>query len=209
MCSWFCACSVASNNYMYILYNSQIQDGWYDNWFTRRLVYEMTDLQECRPCQVCQVHHVSRGHPVWGGSETTNHCAQVTWYFRVGVAYLSSRSTWFSPQSRLSDLTLRMNQHNLWTVDTFRIFSLAILHCEIESCKFMPVTCGSMRHHAITINYNKKITQCVQQAFLEKLSPWKFQGMWYTYCVAGNFRGRKLSWMSRFRGYMRKFSPQN
>ena len=28
------------------------------------------------------------------------------------------------------------------------------------------------------------------------------------YCIAGNFRGRKLSQISRFCGYLRKFSPQ-
>ena len=133
-----------------VVYNTS---GLQHDWFTTRLVYnttglqlvyEMTNLQECRPCQVGQVHHVFRGHPVRGRPETTNHSApQIKSCETTGwvVAYLSSRSTCFPPQSRLSYLALWFNT----------------MYC-------------SLLYHIETVNYNSVLCKLFCTIFTQLLT---------------------------------------
>ena len=67
--------------------------------------------------------------------------------------------------------------------------------------------CGS---HEI---YLKNFHSWDCQRFHENFEPWKFGAIRYVryraYCIAGNFRGRKLSRISRFFRHLWKFSPRN
>ena len=45
--------------------------------------------------------------------------------------------------------------------------------------------------------------------YMVSISRFLFYFCVLNYLITGNFRGRKLSWISLFCGYLRKFSPQN
>ena len=45
--------------------------------------------------------------------------------------------------------------------------------------------------------------------YMVSISRFLFYFCVVNYLITGNFRGRKLSWISLFCGYLRKFSPQN
>lgn len=61
-----------------------------------------------------------------------------------------------------------------------------------SSCHFSPSSSFNRISSLPLINYNPIYTLVPKQ-----------------YCIAGNFRGRKLSWISRFCGYLQKFLGRN
>jgi len=94
--------------------------------------------------------------------------------------------------------TLCSMHYTMWD-NSFKRMTVYVVSCWSN----LTYTVGASGVIAAAHTLYQVLSLCTRQYCWPVVWSWKKE-----YHIAGNFRGRKLSWISRFCGYSRKFSPR-